>query len=269
MKRIRHLNIEITRRCDQRCVYCFNDSGPAAPRESVTLDRWLRVLELLRREGLRSVHITGGEPFVWPDTIGLLAGAQDMGLETSILSNGYRIPDLARAHAELFRSLTVAQISLDSMTPDSHDSRRGKVGAWKQAIQAIEALRGLDASVEVSCTISQENAHEPRRVAVYCRSIGAKLLLRPMETIGRADSCQLIPLQGVTSKQILSHFDDIECDILVNDRFMYVPTGLMHDKAAWREGILTVNPTGSVRGDLPSQDVRQYSRMIKVLLDAA
>ena len=77
--KIRHLNIEVTKRCNQRCFYCFNDSGIGSPASELTPEKWLNVLHAQSR-GLESVHLTGGEPFSYPGAIDILVGVPQLGL---------------------------------------------------------------------------------------------------------------------------------------------------------------------------------------------
>src|SRR3569832_2118835 len=109
MQTIRHLNIEITKNCNQRCLYCFNDSGPTPAMRSIAVSDWKRYLEGQIRHGLQSIHITGGEPFVDRNTLALLADAQRLGFGTSVLSNGFKIPELVTKYPQLFRELAGAR----------------------------------------------------------------------------------------------------------------------------------------------------------------
>lgn len=197
MSMITHLNIEVTKRCHQRCFYCFNESNAKLDHTPYSPSQWLRVLTKLKGEGLRSVHLTGGEPFSWWGTVELLQGCQKLELKTSILSNGYRIPQLVAQHSHTFEQLDVAQISLDAMNPSVHDLRRGTRRAWTQSIQAIEALQALGVRVEISAVISDSNLEEIPSLAAYCADLGAKLLIRPLLQVGRGKAVGTVALRQV------------------------------------------------------------------------
>jgi MoaA/NifB/PqqE/SkfB family radical SAM enzyme len=204
----------------------------------MTVEMWITFIRRMSFKGLRSLHITGGEPFTSSTTVPLLREAQAVGLSTSILSNGLRIPMVAEREPAILRKLSVAQISLDSLDAKVHDRRRGKRGALDQAFKAIEALRKLTVPVEISCTLDDENAVHVDGIAAYARSIGASLILRPVVYLGRA------------SHYPLSHADrtfSLHSDILVSDRFLYVPSGPQSDGRALEAGILTVLPDGRFR----------------------
>lgn len=243
--RIRHLNIEVTKRCNQRCFYCFNDSGAGSPANEFTAEVWLNILRKLNARGLKSVHLTGGEPFAYKDAVKLLAGAQEIGLETSILSNGLRVHELVQEFPTVFRNLVVAQISLDSMDENMHNRRRGHARAWQDATSAISSLRTLKIPVEVSFVLSQENVSCLDEVAEFCERNSASLIIRPIISSGRAASYHASDsveedLNGwIQSRKTQVH--------IVEDRFHYV----VDDKQRPMKGVptncVTVHSDGLLR----------------------
>lgn len=243
---ISHLNIEVTKRCNQACFYCFNNSGKENSTGEMSFTEWRKILSALKRQGLKSILVTGGEPFLWPNTIDLLCSTQELDIETSVLSNGYRIPELAQDHADVFQKLAVAQISLDAMTPALHNSRRGLVGAWRQAINAIETLRALRVPVEISCTVSDENIGELVAIGEYAKSMNASLLVRPLATVGRATRLKVSPFFRKHLETTLNQFVENEIDV-VNDRFMYAPVSDNVDSRAQLDGVFTIESNGNFR----------------------
>lgn len=243
---IKHLNIEVTKLCNQKCFYCFNDSGYHAKGETLALSTWVDVLVALKARGLESILVTGGEPFIWPSTIDLLRAAQHMELETSVLSNGLNVPVLVTKHADVFGKLEVAQISLDAMNPDLHDARRGLEGAWQQAIDAIEAFRDLQVPVEVSCTVSDENLDELEAMGNFCQSIGAALLVRPMAAIGRAYDSQNAVVDQQRLRAVLDRMGKKGITI-VRDRFAYAPDMEGMNNEACKNDVVTVEADGKFR----------------------
>jgi len=265
MNNVVHINIEVTNKCNQKCFYCFNDSQSKSLLAPVAISDWVLVLKHLRLQGLRSLLVTGGEPFMWPDTINLLARAQAMGINTSVLSNGYLVPDLAKDYADIFRKLVVAQISLDAMNPAMHDDRRGLRGAWSQATRAIEALLALRVPVEISCTVSDENIGELDQIGNYAKSLNASLLIRPLSMVGRASGLKVSPFFHKHLESTLNRLKGSGVDV-VNDRFMYAQVGVDVDSRAQMDGIFTIESSGNVRcGSLSLND----GSMITNILDLA
>lgn len=240
--KIRHLNIEVTKRCNQRCFYCFNNSGIGSAVSEFTPKQWLEIIEKLHNTGLKSVHITGGEPFAYKGAVELLAGAQDMGLRTSILTNGLRVAELSRLHPQVFCNLDVAQVSLDSAEPEIHNTRRGHPRAWDDATSAIRALSHLDVPVEVSCVLSAENLGTIPALAQLCREMGASLLLRPLQNVGRA--IETTPQTVVDLAKMLNVSLPVP---VVHDRYYYVADERQQWPESCPKDFLTVHHDGKLR----------------------
>ncbi|WP_155751008.1 radical SAM protein [Scytonema sp. UIC 10036] len=242
-----HLNLEISRKCNQKCFYCFNNSGISEKTGIISFESWQTILGMMHESGLKSVHITGGEPFMWSKTIDLLCYAQNIGLDTSILSNGFQIDSLAKTHADVLINLKVAQISLDSMHPKIHDYRRGCEGAWQQAMDAIAALRELNVSVEISCVVDDENVSELIAIGNFAKSIGASLIVRPLVSKGRASTTKISSLCQKRLEKSLIELKQANVNV-VCDRFSYVPVIESTDEQNWQQNIFTIEPDGRFRG---------------------
>jgi len=248
MKAARHFNIEITNHCNQRCLYCFNSSGVKPEISDIGLRSWGDFLRVQAGLGLRSAHFTGGEPFVSKNTIPLISEAQRLGLQTSVLSNGFRIPSLVKEFPTIFSDLAVVQLSLDGVTARLHDARRGRRGAWKDVIAAIRSLRRIRVAREISCVVSQENLNDLKRLAKFCQRTGCKLIPRPLSQIGRGQLTALRPVSNATFLEVLSEIEMLAPGVVVADRFQYVPQSKAHDQEARQRGIVTVLPNGQFRG---------------------
>ena len=65
----------MTDRCDFRCVYCMAEEMQFLPkREVLTLEELDRVCSAFVRLGVKKLRLTGGEPLVRRDIMGLFRG---------------------------------------------------------------------------------------------------------------------------------------------------------------------------------------------------
>jgi MoaA/NifB/PqqE/SkfB family radical SAM enzyme len=134
--------------CNLECTHCLNASGPAEP--------WLkplapavvrRALAEAERLGVREIYFTGGEPFLHPEILDLLACALKAA-PTTVLTNGTRItPPVADQLAAVATSSPYSfevRISVDDVDREKNDRVRGR-GAFDKAIRALRLLtdRGL------------------------------------------------------------------------------------------------------------------------------
>ncbi len=240
---IKHLNAEVTRGCNLRCGYCFNNSGKRLPHELST-DRWREVIDVIRSHGAQSALFTGGEVMTREDTPEILDYSLNRGLETSVLSNGYHVTQTSK---ELIGKLRRVQISLDRASPLTHDMRRGE-GSWRIAREAIDYIRSCNAPVEISTTISLQQLDELEGTVGIAYATGSKVLVRPLQNIGRASTFGKTDFpHELSQKQEYLH--KAFGDIFVEDFARYVPVrGGNHDLSVLAEGYITILPDGIIRG---------------------
>jgi AdoMet-dependent heme synthase len=134
--------------CNLQCTHCFNQSGPRDPwlkgLDAATVRRAIAEAEDL---GVKEIYFTGGEPFLHPEILDLLACALKAA-PTTVLTNGTRItPPVADQLAAVATSSPYSfevRISVDDVDREKNDRVRGR-GAFDKAIRALRLLtdRGL------------------------------------------------------------------------------------------------------------------------------
>jgi MoaA/NifB/PqqE/SkfB family radical SAM enzyme len=134
--------------CNLQCVHCINASGPRdpwlAPMDADAVRGWVNEAAEL---GVREIYFTGGEPFLHPEMLPLLAHALERA-PTTVLTNGTLIDepmaDALAALAARARYSLELRVSLDDPDRERNDAIRGR-GAFERALRAIRRLqaRGL------------------------------------------------------------------------------------------------------------------------------
>jgi molybdenum cofactor biosynthesis enzyme MoaA len=107
----------ITSACNARCGFCsFARDRPAAEaRRSVTLAEAKLACDILKRNGVRFLHFTGGEPLAHRDFTAMVAHAAQTGMISTLVTNGAlltarRIDALAQAGlASVYISIDAAE----------------------------------------------------------------------------------------------------------------------------------------------------------------
>ena len=162
--------LEITQRCNMRCVHCYNASGDDEP-GTLRLEEIMRALSELAALGTTSVSFAGGEPLMRVDLDEMVAAASRMGISAGIASNGFALTP-ARVDQLAKHGLGTVQISLDY--PDErHDVFRRRTAAFTHAEAAIRnaAARGL--RTLVSTTVTRDNLHDVERIKQRAHELGA------------------------------------------------------------------------------------------------
>lgn len=144
-----HYFCEVTRRCNLRCAMCqyirWFDRHPPEDllARELTTDEWKRVIDQTGRFGL--VTFTGGEPFVRPDFLKILAYASAKH-STHVITNGTRLTEDAVLECVKLgakslggRGLNVVGISLHG--PQAvHNRLVGQDDAYERAMAGIAGL---------------------------------------------------------------------------------------------------------------------------------
>ncbi len=138
--RINRLVIKPTPRCTANCLGCvsrrelhrsFSEDG------QLSLEQWKIILRDAVSLGLKDFHISGGEPTLYPDLVGLIKEAKQLGLRVRINSNGSMITE-EFAEELLNAGLDEICISLYSHQPEVHDSFRRSLNMWQKATRAVQ-----------------------------------------------------------------------------------------------------------------------------------
>ena len=120
----------LTRTCNLKCVHCYTDSAAATYPNELSTEQAKAVLDDLAEFKVPAVLFSGGEPLVRPDLLELAAYARSKDLHVVLSTNGTLI-DREAAQRLKDQQFAYVGISLDSATPEVHDSFRGVAGAFR------------------------------------------------------------------------------------------------------------------------------------------
>ena len=166
MRTPRHVDLEITSRCNLRCRYCYYFDNPAQQYHDLSTDEWLRFFDELGQCAVMDVTLQGGEPFIRKDLTSLIEGIVNNQMRFSILSNGTLVEDeIAAFIADTGRCDTV-QVSVDGSCPEIHDTFRGS-GSFEKAILGISTLKRHKVHVAVRVTIHRHNVNDLENIAEF------------------------------------------------------------------------------------------------------
>lgn len=198
-------SVRVTSRCQARCCFCSSSSNDARIPETPTntILHWLKQISSL---GAQRLFITGGEPTLRSDIGQIINGAQDLGFEVVMSTNGLRF-DLKIAENLKNSGLSHLQISLHGIAA-THDRLVGVSGAHRSVIDAICLFSSYIEKVSVAMTITSDNLPEVEFVIEEALSAGANwVALHPVMVVGRAKPSLAPKLKDVLKK--LNHLVEI------------------------------------------------------------
>lgn len=165
---------EITSKCNLNCIHCINNSGESNQSDEFSTEEGLKIIEQLAELGCQTVVLSGGEPFIRKDWPIFAHKIQSMGMSLYFMTNGAIINDDDFDILKNLQNISLS-FSLDGAVAETHDSIRGKKGAFDKLIKAIEKAVKNNFNVSVSTTINKKNFEELEKIITLSLKLGVKV----------------------------------------------------------------------------------------------
>lgn len=193
---IENLSINLTRRCNRRCRFCYNlerltrgDEGELAADEIVGFLRQAK--RLASRKA--AVFILGGEPMLASQKlIAVSRSAVALGFQVLVSTNGTDIPT---DFLKLARRLGIqVQVSIDGHNREIHDAVRGN-GSYDQAVNAVRNLVSAKVYTVLSMVCHEGNLAHIEAYYRFAESLGAnEARVIPLKQMGGGARSEVVPV---------------------------------------------------------------------------
>ncbi|HOT01130.1 MAG TPA: radical SAM protein [Acidobacteriota bacterium] len=171
-------SLELTARCNLRCVHCYLGGAVRRRRASNELAtaQWLDILDQVAAAGCLDLLLTGGEPLLRKDFELIYRHAKKLGMLVTVFTNGTR---LSRRVVQLFRELPprLVEVSLYGATAATVERITGSATAWARARRGVERLRAASVRLALKTILMRENAAELGALEAYARELGVPFRL--------------------------------------------------------------------------------------------
>jgi len=145
---------DVTAACNFRCGTCFSGSGDAGADELTTAEA-KEVIRDAVAAGVRDFVISGGEPFLRPDLIELLACVKELGAASRVATNGTLLSRGLLGELRRHTSLRAFQVSLDTLDPAVYAEVHGALPELLGvALEAVRAIREFGFHTTVASRLS-------------------------------------------------------------------------------------------------------------------
>lgn len=187
-----HVGVDITSRCNMRCLHCFNRSSDTSPRcippDELSDQELFKLINEINNLQSPSLCFCGGEPLLRYKLILKLLKALNNGItKVSMVSNGFLLTK--KMVAELVSNgLYNLQISIDGAYAETHEKMRGVKGCYDHAINAIKYMNEVGMPMRsVAFSPTSFNIHEFPLVAKQMNDLNVKQLrVQPLMNLGNA-----------------------------------------------------------------------------------
>lgn len=123
----------------------------------LTLGDWMKVLTSFKENGGEFVTFSGGEPLMFKNFPQIISHAHDLGLKSTVLSNGLLWSD--KLIHDLAPFIDEIQFSLDGVDEETNSMVRGS-GHFEKVVDTIVKFANAGVKTSVATTFTYDNLNE-------------------------------------------------------------------------------------------------------------
>lgn len=173
--------IEISDRCNEVCVHCYQVQGQKGEMSTAEVKQ---VIDELAQMGILVLTISGGEATLRKDFLEIVAHARARGFAVRLFTNGLTMTDaLARRLGEL--AVHVVEISLYSHRAEVHDFVTGVPGSFERTLGAVRRLVAAGVDTHVKTPLMNLNEDGVDAYIALAGALGASFTLDPASLMPR------------------------------------------------------------------------------------
>ena len=169
-----NLVAELTYRCPLRCAYCSNPLDWAAVRDGLDAEAWSRVFHEAAELGVLHVGLTGGEPTVRADLVGIVTGAARAGLYVHLVTAGTPLPP-SGLDALVGAGLRSVQLSIQDAEAAASDAMAG-TACFETKLAFARAVRERGLPLTLNVVLHRGNLARVDALVALARELDAERL---------------------------------------------------------------------------------------------
>jgi radical SAM protein with 4Fe4S-binding SPASM domain len=171
---------EITYRCNESCVHCFNPGAshsaaekPKRKTEELTTEEAYDFLLDIKKSGVFRLLITGGEVFLRKDIFEIIAFAKKNRFSVTLFTNGVLLDEeKIKKLRDLF--VTRIEMSIYSSKPEFHDSITRLKNSYLDTFKAAEMMVNVGLNVAIKMISMKETINHADDFLKICNEIGVE-----------------------------------------------------------------------------------------------
>lgn len=167
------IQIELTSRCNERCIHCYIPNGRKNAGHDMSFDKFKIIIDQFAEMGGIKVALSGGEALMNKDITKILRYCREKDMQISVLTNLITLND---EHVKILKEVNVSlvKVSLYSMSPKVHDFITTVKGSFKRTKDAIEKLHAANIRCEISCPLLKVNKDAYGNVLEFANSLNMR-----------------------------------------------------------------------------------------------
>jgi MoaA/NifB/PqqE/SkfB family radical SAM enzyme len=176
----------VTSRCNCQCPVCL---WRGSAEYELSTEQVFSIYRDAKKNGFAALALWGGEPLIREDIVRIIQSAHRMGFVTLLVTNGYRLSELAM---DISPSLQGLIVSID-FPSEKHDEFRGYPGLFRKAVDGIRAAQRAnpDMKLSINCVLTRLNGNEVKGMISLADKLGVSITFESMNTQMPFSTCDV------------------------------------------------------------------------------
>ena len=165
------LTLELTYKCNLRCVHCYNDKDDFS--SVISFEDAKKIIDDAYDMGVYAITLTGGEATLNEDFLKIAKYIRSKKISLNIFTNTQLLYDDKDFFNEIINLYPHSVcVSLYSMDPEIHDSITGVKNSFEKTIRVLETLKKNNILIRINCFVMKSNFEGIDKVYSYAEENG-------------------------------------------------------------------------------------------------
>jgi radical SAM protein with 4Fe4S-binding SPASM domain len=162
-------------KCQVDCIYCYSERKHVPPKDHLSVQRWLELIDEAAALGTDIITFSGGDAFTYRGIEALFARMAEKGIKFLVSTKTYISKKRARMLADTgMRDVGIIQISIDGCASDIVDNMMGRPKYAERAFRSIEHLVEAGLFVRTNTVSTPLNILEVPQLVRKLHALGVK-----------------------------------------------------------------------------------------------
>lgn len=207
------IELEFTRKCNLRCLYCYSSAGAPAENE-LSMDELKNVVDQAKEMGAKKIILLGGgEPLLYDGLEEIIKYINSIGLQQIIFTNGTLI-DRKIAQVLLHNNVSVI-IKHNSLDPAVQDMLSGVSGTYEKIKQGLKLLIEAgypesDLTLGIQTVVCSQNIDELPSIWTWARENNLVPYVEILTQQGRARENRDLYVSPSDIREVFERLESID-----------------------------------------------------------
>lgn len=234
------ISIQITNKCNLRCLHCYNSSGKT--NNELDVKKIVKIIDWMELHDIFYLGLTGGEALLHSKIDEIIRYAKEKGRIIILNSNGKLLSEIKCKYLKKL-GVDMVNLSLDG-TNDIHNFIRNDETSFNKVIEALNNLKKIGINREIFFTCNNKNYMCLNDLISILRKNECKLNVLRFHKIGRGKNSGLETLSNTQLKYVFEICEKNN-DVVELDKCYIHPRKVITCKQC-HQNILTIRCQGDI-----------------------